>query len=256
MFLQEGFQGYVAKPVELKLLEKVLQEHLPEHLLKPAEQQEQEVSGSVPAFSVSIEGIDYERGLSLFAGDRKQYLEIVKSVSEEGRRLAVEMSEALAAEEYKDYTIKIHALKGMMANIGADGFAKKAKALEMAGKEGDYDYIRRFHEEVIDEFETLAEGMDRLILSEEKEETDTDTELPEISVEELSGKIKEAKKYLEDYYRDEALDILQECFSFRLPDGVKKELKEMNDMVSQFQYQEPVEKADEILALLKKSPAS
>jgi CheY-like chemotaxis protein/HPt (histidine-containing phosphotransfer) domain-containing protein len=329
MFLQEGFQDYVAKPVELEFLEKVLKEQLPKHLLQPEElrevqkaekraeqrkvqgaeqrkvqgaeqkteqrkiqksekraeqreiqkeeqgtgqkvqragqkeeqrteqlEQEQKASESTPVFSVPVDGIDYERGLSLFAGDKEQYLEIIKSVMEEGRRISIEMSEALAAEDYKNYTIKIHALKGMTANIGADGFAKKAKALEMAGKEGNYEYIRRFHEETLDEFEVLAEGMDRLILAEEKEEEEDGTELPEISKEALSEKIKEAKKYLEDYYRDEAMDILQECFSFRLPDGIKAELREMKDMVCQFQYQEPVEKANEILHLLENFPDS
>jgi hypothetical protein len=102
----------------------------------------------------------------------------------------------------------------------------------------------------LDEFEVLAEGMDRLISSEKKEEEAVGAELPEISEEELFGKIHEAKKYLEDYYRDEALEILKECFSFCLPAKVEKELGEMKDMVCQFQYQEPVEKADEILKKL------
>jgi HPt (histidine-containing phosphotransfer) domain-containing protein len=44
--------------------------------------------------------------------------------------------------ELKEYTVAVHALKGICASIGADGLASEAALLEEAGRAGDRDAIR------------------------------------------------------------------------------------------------------------------
>ncbi len=255
MFLNEGFQDYVPKPVDLKLLEQVLHQHLPEELIQRREtvrEDSPEEAKETEGFAVEVEGLDVERGMVLFGGDKQQYLEIIRMVMEEGRELSMEMSAALAEEDFKNYIIHAHTLKGITANIGASEVSEKAKGLEFAGKEERFDYIWEHHEEVLDTFEALAEGLERLLEAEESGggEEVPDSEKPEISAEELAGKIREMKGLLEDYSRNEAWDLIKECFGFRLPEEVKAGLKEMETMIKDFQYDEPARKAEEILAAL------
>lgn len=268
MFLSEGFQDYIPKPIDIKQMEDVLRRNIPEELLQEPEMNENSANENrncsdmetflgkepeEPLFSVQVDGIDYEQGLSLFAGDKEQYLEIVKSIAEEGRKLAHQMCMELAEQDFKNYTIHAHALKGITANIGANVFSGQARELEFAGKEGRFDYIYEHHEEVLDAFGRLAEGMDKLILAEFGMEPENSAEEKmEISKEELLEKLDEIYRGLTEYYRDRAWELVKECLRCRMDDEILKGFHEMDEMIAAFQYEEPAKKAAELKEILQK----
>ena len=51
------------------------------------------------------------------------------------------LREHYETENWKTFTILIHALKGSCLNIGAQSCGEQARELEAAGKSGDIDYI-------------------------------------------------------------------------------------------------------------------
>ena len=94
------------------------------------------------------------------------------------------------AEDWDDYTIKIHALKSSARLVGANKLADDAFALEMAGKEGRIDYIREHHGEAMDEFKAfygplserfkdMEEDKDDGMISDLDEDVDSDDNSPE-----------------------------------------------------------------------------
>lgn len=258
MFLAEGFQEYIAKPINRKHIESVLLKNLSQNLIQKEQKKvgEQDAAAfpegqkQAAVFKIQVEGIDYERGLSLFAGDKEQYLVIMESIAEEGRSLCLQMSEELAAGDIRNYTIHAHTLKGITAGIGAEGFSEQARALEASGKEGKEDYIYQHHEEVMDAFEILAEGMDRL-LGEERERQERESSI-EISEEALLEKLQDIKENLEEYYQNKALKLVEECLSYRLEVPVREKLNDIGELIRMFRYEEPKKKTEELIAEIQK----
>ncbi len=53
--------------------------------------------------------------------------------------------------------MKVHALKSTSLTIGAEALSAQAKALELAGKKGDADYIREHHPALLRSYTELCE---------------------------------------------------------------------------------------------------
>ncbi len=149
MFLEEGFNDFVAKPVETSVLERVLKRNLPEEKLDfhtgPAACHE---ALGEEAFTVG--DLDVRQAL-LYCGGKKQYLDILSACVSKGFDERRFLEELFQKQDWTDYVIKIHALKSTMQSIGATPLASMAKALETAGKRGDTEYILRHHDEMIAE---------------------------------------------------------------------------------------------------------
>lgn len=164
MFLEEGFNDFVAKPVEMSVLERVLRRNLPEEKLvfqtdtegQDVEQQSEVESDQ--AQELQVGDLDVKQAL-LYCGGRQAYLEILERCCEEGvqeRRLLEELYEK---QDWKNYTIKVHALKSTMRSIGATPLFEKAKALETAAKSEDVDFILERHKDMIAEHIRVMEEL-------------------------------------------------------------------------------------------------
>ena len=68
-------------------------------------------------------------------------------------------------EDWKNYTVKVHALKSSSLLVGLAQLSEEARLLEMAGKDGDIDYIRENHSRVMNELKSLKEPMDAALSS-------------------------------------------------------------------------------------------
>lgn len=178
MFLQEGFDDFIAKPIELSVLERVLRRYLPEHKQIKVEdmpdttfdsdvagrasngQGTEEVSGAVggkvqSAQSEEVEfkalaqaGINIKLGLS-YCGDRDGLRDIVRMYHARGEERNRQIQQLYEEENWKNYAIAVHALKSNSKGIGAEALAELALSLEMAGKENRVDYILQHHEELL-----------------------------------------------------------------------------------------------------------
>ena len=162
MFLEEGFDDFISKPIEISVLERVLKRNLPAEKLvfqaKPeAEAVEEKTRKEKEEFAVG--SLDVQQGM-LYCGGKEEYLNILAAYYEErheNRRLLEELFER---HDWKNYTIKVHALKSIMQNIGALPLAAKAKALELAGKRSDIDYLLNNHAEMMAEYRHVMEELE------------------------------------------------------------------------------------------------
>jgi len=241
MFIEAGFQAYITKPVELKILEQVLYRFLPQELVEEA---------SASTSTVDEKEDIYQKGLSLFGGNREQYLTIVRSVMEEGEELAIQLCKELAEDDFESYIIHMHTLKGITATIGADYFSARAKELELAGKEGRFDYIRGEHQKVLDAFYNLLNHMRAWIASErlEKREEEEMPVIQDIQLLELLGQIREC---LEDFYRDQAAALVKYCLSCRLDTFLYSGLSEIGSMIAGYEYDRPAQKTAELMEYIR-----
>ena len=167
MFLSEGFDGFVAKPIEKIELERVLKKLLPKSAIdyKSIEKDMPASSGS-PEKDEKAEktngdilkdvGIDEEIGISYCQDDPNFYRTILREYGSKESEKKSELEYFYDAADWENYTIRIHALKSTSKMIGAQALFEKAMALEKASKEKDEATIRAFHAECMKLYEDTA----------------------------------------------------------------------------------------------------
>ncbi|MDR1353082.1 MAG: response regulator, partial [Treponema sp.] len=158
MFLKNGFNDFLSKPIEIPKLDEIVTKWIPgEKKRDPGEWEgahakpDETPFGGPPAFEIlaAIEGMDVPRGIAMTGGSEEGYKNVL-SVLYKDIQNRVPIFEKLigrpegsppAPEELPAFTIHVHALKSALATVGASELSKKAAGLESAGKGIDCRYI-------------------------------------------------------------------------------------------------------------------
>ena len=142
-YLRAGFRDYLAKPVEVEELNRMLARYLPER--KRGWKNER---GNAPAAdappktgdpltALEAAGFHTGAGLRYAAGDRAFYMELLRAFAQEQEARAQTLRDDAARRDLHAYRILVHALKSSARQIGADALADLAQAQETAAKQGE-----------------------------------------------------------------------------------------------------------------------
>ena len=143
LFLQNGFNGFLTKPVDTVKLNSILEKWIPKEKQAGAALKNESTvnTNKIAMVSMAIEGIDVNRGINLSGGTIEYFYETLAAFHEDGTQRKDEISQCLGAGNLHQYTTHVHALKGASANVGAQKISEMAYALEMAGRRGDMTFI-------------------------------------------------------------------------------------------------------------------
>ncbi|MCM1049102.1 MAG: ATP-binding protein [Clostridiales bacterium] len=189
MFLEAGFNDFVEKPIETSVLERVLKRNLPE---KKLVYQTNEESTEKHSEEFAVGDLNVEKGL-LYCGGKELYLNVLNVCCEGAAEEIEQLNKLFADGNWKDYTIRVHAIKSGMKNIGADVLSAKAKDLEHAGKSDDIEFIKANHDGLLVEYRRVIKEVEQFLETEsadipmtecEKEKSDESDSV--IAAEELS----------------------------------------------------------------------
>ncbi len=168
VFLNEGFQDFIAKPIEISVLERVLRRVLPQEKLIPVkeetktEKQEREPAAdrdtARPARRTDLPAdvFDEQKGLA-YCGTLKDYIEILRLIRSNGPADRRRIEDLYQAGDWKEYATLVHALKSTMLSVGVAKLSAMAKELELAGKREDEGFIRAHHEELMREYRRVLD---------------------------------------------------------------------------------------------------
>lgn len=141
MFIQEGMNDFVAKPIEVTDIVAMIRKWLPKEKIIPVvSEKAPEQPAESNAAPIVIEGLNTKQALSLL-GSEKLYMQILKEYYLSIDKRAAIITGALEKSDIKGYTIEVHSLKSTSKQIGADALAELAARLEKAGNELDVDLI-------------------------------------------------------------------------------------------------------------------
>lgn len=153
LFLESGFDDFIAKPIETIKLNIVLKKWLKEindtrakenpetakeayeHIAKADEIREDKDIKSIE----SNEYVDYKEGLEKI-GNPKTYCNILSTYCSSTKE-KIEILTNILHKDIKRFTIEVHGIKGASAGIFAQYAAKMAEELETLGKSGNIDKI-------------------------------------------------------------------------------------------------------------------
>ncbi len=158
MFLESGFQDFLSKPVSFKSIEGVLRKWLPGTKIEFVNESErkqvpnfEETGKQEPAFipmHINEDVIKDNMG-----GQRDLFKELLEYCIELEQDRWNEIQEAFDQQDWEEYTIRVHALKGGMRSLGVEELAVVAQAQEFACKEGRIDDAIANHPHLQEEYD-------------------------------------------------------------------------------------------------------
>jgi HPt (histidine-containing phosphotransfer) domain-containing protein len=137
MFLQNGFNDFLSKPIDVSKLAGIMKKWIPADKRGPAPE-DAGASAAVESTSLpDIEGVDALAGLAQAGGAPSRYLNLLEMFCRDARARLPLLAKTPGEQDSKAMTTQVHALKSALASIGAADLAVVAAGLEEAGRVGD-----------------------------------------------------------------------------------------------------------------------
>ncbi len=223
MFLKNGFQAFISKPIDTAKLDSVLRCWVRDKV-RERELFETETNGppengagggaeEAVLKGIGIRGLDMEGALKRFNGDAGTLITVLRSYTAGTKCLLGDLWEYLDAENMADYAIAVHGIKGSSQGICAREMGAAAEELEKAARAGNIEAVRAGHEA----FEQLAEEFVR-DLEETLRKVDEALDKPKVRrpEPELLREISEAARAFDMDRVDAAMNSLE---AFRYEEG-------------------------------------
>ena len=190
MFMREGFDGFVSKPIEIIELERVLKKVLPNSVIRfeknetPAIVNEKPMvyTADVTEFEPQTDdgsktseakessdpaeldvlkeyGIDPATGLKYCQQDVDFYKQLMKQFVEESVTKKTGMESSMGKDDMKSYAIYVHAIKSTAKMIGSMELSKLAERQEADAKADKKDAILETRDELMELYEKTLDGI-------------------------------------------------------------------------------------------------
>ena len=165
-YLAAGFDDYLSKPFDLEALGKLLLTHLSGRLAvtelapvrKPVKSQTASADDRLSQALMEV-GISVQEGLDYNANQMDLYRDVLEVYVEVADKKCEEMTGYYEQEDWENYRIIVHATKSSSKTIGADDLFETAKALELAAKSTNVDYIREHHAEFMEKYRKITDAI-------------------------------------------------------------------------------------------------
>lgn len=264
MFISSGFNDYIAKPIELSALDRILKAWLPKELIKQASSTEVYTNDrrkkiteqqNIPTADSKL--LDVETGLFYTGGDLETYGEILGVYVRKGPEKLNCIRKLYESKSWSSYVIEVHALKSSSLTIGSAELSEKAKRLELAGKSGDYAIIESNTEEMLDLYEKVLEAGKKYLeenfqTNEEPSEDEDLSALEEINEEKLTEYIEKIREACDAFDGDTAVGICEETCGYVFGGIPLKALfADVKAAAEDFEYDQAAELAEKIPEKLK-----
>ncbi|MDR3322294.1 MAG: Hpt domain-containing protein, partial [Synergistaceae bacterium] len=155
MFLENGFDDFLSKPIEIPKLGEMLERWVPAERRGKAAKAE----GRTETGFTRIDGLDTAKGMALTGGSPANYRSVLALYCRDAETRIAFLDLPNAEADLKNFSTQVHALKSASASIGAVEISQEAALLEDAGRRGDMEAIS---ERVSDFRESLVSMVQRI----------------------------------------------------------------------------------------------
>ncbi|MDO5291726.1 MAG: ATP-binding protein [bacterium] len=248
-FMSQGFDDFLAKPIEYKELNRVLRElvlpNAPEDYKETLI--EQDDNEQVAAYKITedvIEGIQMKKIIEKFGGDVVLYLNVLQTYLQDIKNAKIELISLYEEKDVDNFIICVHGLKSASYNVGANTLGKYSELLEKASKEKDYNWVRHNFNEYIEEMERIADAVEAYLTEKNKSSLKTKGS--------QTGRLtKETLLLLRTLCDDmdfvELEEQLERLNKYTYAQEEQNLLNRLETIYSQFEYEEFIQSIDQYL---------
>ena len=160
VYIKAGFEDYLTKPINSSHLESMMIKYLPPDKVRLTAPQDDEKPVNehqtpLPEWLHFIKGLNVAEGVK-HCGNNAAYMDAVTVFAESIESGAKEIETYFANNDWKNYTIKVHALKSTARIIGAKELSDKARRLEDAGNSGYINEIKANNKQMLTLYKSYA----------------------------------------------------------------------------------------------------
>ncbi len=226
MFIKEGFDDYLSKPVDAIKLEKMIQNLLPKDLVHKisddTEDEELEEESGIP----EMEGVDSEIGIKN-CGSKETFLEALHNFSISIQSKADAIERFAKNRDWKNYTVLVHALKSSARLIGASELSDDAKYLEQCGDEEDENEILGKTPSLLALYRSYEKKLANLV------HKTNDESKPLIAEKDFYEAMKGLKECTEAFDSDSGDMIIRQMEEYRIPDHLQGKFNKIRELVKE-----------------------
>ncbi|AEF82292.1 hybrid sensor histidine kinase/response regulator [Leadbettera azotonutricia] len=237
LFLKSGADDFLAKPIETKKLNAILEKWIPREKRINSIAEEARHPGEKSPPLPSIPGLDQIRGMHNSGDDPAIYLDILSSFIQDGEDKAAELAEAAEKGDLRLYAILVHALKGAARSVGALEFGDAAALMEEAARRKDPEAVREKTAPLLEKLKSLLNSIHDALLNEAAQ---TETAVPGL---------EELKNALAGMNIEEVNKLLLNYTLMPLDKKTRNRITEIEQFILMFEYDKAVKCIDRLLAL-------
>jgi len=235
LFLLNGFDDYLSKPIDLRQMNRLLNKMIRDKqtlevveaarkaaaLRKSSMKPDDDTHVRELLLDKMIDGLDINDGIGNMGGDEKAYIQVLRSyaVNVRSQLPGIETIEDTTLDKYK---ITVHGIKGTSNYIGARQIGDMAKDLEQASDRRDISYLREKTPAFIEATMNLIDSLDTLFIDIDNENPKPVKSEPD---KETLVKLRDACKSFNMDDLDAAIDEIEK-YQYESDDGFMDWLRE------------------------------
>jgi len=232
MFLKNGFDAYISKPIDIRqlntVLNKLIRDKQPPEVIQAARQSKQKKSQTSNNAPQSV--IDPQLA-KIFVHDASKALVILEPI--------MENTDYAHEESMRAYIINVHGMKSALSVIGNTDLSATAGKLEMAGREGNLKIIAS-------ETPAFVRALRNFVTELTPHEEHVDGEMSDEDESRLRENLSIIREACENYDEITADAAIKELNKTTWPKPVQKLLNEIAEYLLHSDY-------DEIVAVIDKT---
>jgi CheY-like chemotaxis protein len=172
MFLENGFDGFISKPVDITRLDMALNKWVRDKqnaetlasadLARSGKNRETGGAyGTSRLLKRAVEGLDFDAGVERYGSD-DIYFSVLASYAKHTPALLHQLS-GLSRDTVGDFAVTVHGLKGSSYGICADEIGKEAETLELAARTDSFETVKAENGRFIQAVEKLLKGIETML---------------------------------------------------------------------------------------------
>ena len=245
MFIKEGMDDFVAKPIELKTIISKVQQWLPKEKIIISDTVNTEITQEpLP----EISDLDVEQAVKRL-GSIKLFNKVLLEFHHTISKKCETIEDYIRNKDWNGYTIEVHALKSSARQIGAIELSELAANLEKSGKEKDIPFILAKTPELFDLYHAylglLAPYCDKL----EKEQNESETKKTPVSPEEKKSLLLRMKEAADNLDLDELEEYSTQIKSWELTETESETASKITEAVDSIDCESIVALCDKWLSM-------
>ncbi len=223
MFISEGMNDFVTKPIEMRDMVSKLRKWLPPEKIEKKKNKKngpmlnihRDDGGPQMATNIVIEGLDVQKALG-FLGNEELFWSVLKEYYRVIEKKCALIQEYEQKERWKDYTVEVHALKSASRQIGATDLAYTAEQMEAAGNAGNAALIHKITPGMLEEYMFYKGILAPYFVKEEEEQSGRAAE-----VEELKALFEQMEEAMENLDMDAMEHAIKDMNQYSYSDAQK-----------------------------------
>lgn len=251
IFLNNGFQDFITKPLDRQSLHTVLLKWISEEKRIKEEtsiEADNIAENDTVESQVKIEGIEIEEILERYPDGLEDYFALLDLYCLDGKRKQIVLRELWEKHDYKNYGIEVHGLKSASANVGAMAISRSAKEQEMAVDRGDIAYVDAHAEQLLMAYATQIDHIFQF-LNNVRQPTHLGEKVQAIDYESFVAEINKALNSLENFRAKDCAHKIEEILQYQISSEVESRLIEVQEQLKLYEDEAAEQMLRELLEI-------